>query len=76
MKIIKSIAIAILIVGGFNWGLVGLFNFNLVAFLFDGLSPVISRVIYSLVGVASIVGIVCWIIPDHDEELYYKRSYE
>lgn len=76
MKVLKSIALAILIIGGLNWGLVGLFDFNLVAFLFDGLTPVISRIIYILVGVASIVSIVCWIVPDHDEETYYRKSYE
>lgn len=76
MKILRNIALVILIIGGLNWGLVGLFDFNLVGFLFDGFSTVISRIIYSLVGVASIVSIVCWIVPDHDEEFYYKKSFE
>ena len=52
------------------------FDFNLVGFLFDGFSNVISRVIYSLVGVSSIVTVVTWALPEHDEELYYKKSYE
>jgi len=76
MKVLKSIALAILIIGGLNWGLVGLFSFDLVAFLFDGLSHMVTRVIYALVGVASIVSIVCWLIPDHDEEVYYRKSFE
>ncbi|MGM9899967.1 MAG: DUF378 domain-containing protein [Bacilli bacterium] len=76
MKILRNIALVILIIGGLNWGLVGLFDFNLVGFLFDGFSNVISRIIYSLVGVASIVSIVCWIVPDHSEELYYHKSME
>lgn len=76
MKILRNVALAILIVGGLNWGLIGLFDFNLVGFLFDGFSNVISRIIYSLVGLASIVSIICWIVPDHDEELYYHKSFE
>lgn len=76
MKILKNIALAVLIIGGLNWGLVGLFDFNLVGFLFDGLSTVISRIIYSLVGVSAIVSIITWAIPDHDEEFSYKQKYE
>lgn len=76
MKILKIVALTLLIVGGLNWGLVGLFDFNLVGFLFDGFSNIISRVIYSLVGAAALVSIITWAIPDHDEELYYKKSYE
>ena len=76
MKILKIVALTLLIVGGLNWGLIGLFDFNLVGFLFDGFSNIISRVIYSLVGAAALVSIITWAIPDHDEELYYKKSYE
>ena len=76
MKTLRNFCLAVLIIGGLNWGLIGLFDFNLVGFLFDGFSNVISRVIYSLVGVASIVTLVTWMLPEHDEELYYKRSYE
>lgn len=76
MKILRIVALTLLIVGGLNWGLIGLFDFNLVGFLFDGFSNIISRVIYSLVGAAALVSIITWAIPDHDEELYYKKSYE
>ncbi len=76
MKILKNTALVFLIIGGLNWGLVGLFDFNLVAFLFDGFSVVISRIIYSLVGIAAIVAAVAWAIPDQDEEYSYKRSYD
>lgn len=47
------IALILVIVGGLNWGLVGLFNFDLVATIFGGMS-VLSRVVYSLVGLAAI----------------------
>ena len=60
MSVVRKIALVILIIGALNWGLIGLFDFNLVGFLFDGISEIISRVIYSLVGVAGIASIVTW----------------
>ena len=72
MKVLRNIALVFLIIGGLNWGLIGLFDFNLVAFLFDGFSVIISRIIYSIVGIAA----VAWAIPDEDEEYSYKRSYD
>ena len=47
------IAIILLIIGGLNWALVGLFSFDLVAAIFGELS-VISRIIYILVGISAI----------------------
>ena len=75
MKILKNTALVFLIIGGLNWGLVGIFDFNLVSFLFDGFSVIISRIIYSLVGIAAVVSAVAWAIPDDDEEYSYKRNY-
>ena len=65
MKILKNTALVFLIIGGLNWGLVGIFDFNLVSFLFDGFSVIISAV----------VSAVAWAIPDDDEEYSYKRNY-
>lgn len=47
------IAFVLLIVGGLNWALVGLFNFDLVAAIFGQLS-IIARIIYVLVGISAI----------------------
>ena len=47
------IAIILLVVGGLNWGLVGLFNFDLVAALFGEMS-VLSKVVYIIVGISAI----------------------
>ncbi len=76
MKVLRNIALVLLIIGGLNWGLVGLFDFNLVAFLFDGFSVIISRIIYTIVGISAVVLAVAWAIPDEDEEYSYKRNYE
>jgi hypothetical protein len=59
MKKIDVIAAVLLVVGGLNWGLVGLLNFDLVARLFGQLS-LLSRVVYSLVGVAALYQGLSW----------------
>ena len=53
MRVLNCIALTIVIIGAINWGLVGFFNFNLVAFLFGGMSW-LSRIIYSLVGICGL----------------------
>ncbi len=48
-----KVCLALLIIGGINWGLIGILNFNLVAFIFGG-GSLLSRIIYTIVGVAAI----------------------
>ena len=52
--IMDRIALVLAIIGGLNWGSVGLFRFDLVAWLFGGQTATVSRVIYTLVGLAPI----------------------
>ncbi|WP_208422082.1 DUF378 domain-containing protein [Latilactobacillus fragifolii] len=54
MKTLDNIALTLLIVGGLNWLLVGLFKFDLVAMLFGGQAAIISRIVYVLVGLSAI----------------------
>ena len=56
MSVLSRIALALLIIGGLNWGLIGFFQFDLVATLFGGQGAFLSRVVYSLVGIS---GLVC-----------------
>ncbi len=49
-----TIALLLSIIGSLNWGLVGLFRFDLVAWLFGGQTAIISRVVYTLVGLAGL----------------------
>ncbi len=51
---LDRIALLLLIIGGINWGLLGIFQFDLVAFIFGGQAAVLSRVIYVLVGISAI----------------------
>ena len=52
--ILDKIALALSIIGGLNWGLIGLFNFDLVAFIGGGSGTWFSRVIYVIVGLAAL----------------------
>ena len=54
MNWIDRIALLLLIVGGLNWGSVGLFQYDLVGALFGGMSGIISRIIFTLVGIAGL----------------------
>lgn len=56
MKVIDTIALILIIIGAINWGLIGIFNFNLVDTIFGTMS-VISRIIYTLVGISGLWGI-------------------
>ena len=48
------LSLLLVIIGAVNWGLIGLFQFGLVAFLFGGQASLIARVIYTLVGAAGV----------------------
>ena len=54
MKTIHWISLVLAIIGAINWGLWGLFHFDLVAALFGGQSAPLSRVIYGVVGLAGL----------------------
>ena len=53
MAVIDKIALALVIIGALNWGLIGVFSFDLVAWLFGAMS-VVTRVIYTLVALGGI----------------------
>ncbi len=62
--IMDRIALILAIIGGLNWGCVGLFRFDLVAFICGGQTATVARVIYTIVGLAAI-----WCIS-----LLFRRS--
>ena len=49
-----TLALILSIVGGLNWGLIGIFQFDLVAWLFGGVDSIVSRIIYTLVGLSAL----------------------
>ncbi len=57
MRILKIISFILVIIGALNWGLVGLFNFNLVSTILGDMT-FLSRTVYILVGLAAIVSLI------------------
>lgn len=56
MKTFQKIVLALTIIGAINWGLIGLFKFNLVETLF-GINTMLTRIIYSIVGICGLINI-------------------
>ena len=63
------IALLLTIIGAINWGSIGLFGFDIVGFLFGGQSAPISRIIFTLVGIAGL-----WCITFFFNEKYKKHD--
>lgn len=57
MRIVDIIALVLVIIGGINWGLIGLFDFDLVATIFGGADQALTKIVYILVGLAAIYSI-------------------
>ena len=51
---LDKIALSILIIGGINWGSVGLFQFDIVAWIFGGQGAILSRIVYTLVALSAL----------------------
>lgn len=54
MMIVNKIALILTIVGALNWGLVGLFSFDLVAWICGGATAIVARIIYTIIALAGI----------------------
>jgi uncharacterized protein len=64
MSVVEWIAFVLLVVGGLNWGLVGLFNFNLVTTLFG--EGTLTNLVYDLVGLAALVELYFVFMPEKE----------
>ena len=56
METVQKILLVVTIIGAINWGLVGLFNLDLVATIF-GIQSILSRIVYSLVAICGLINI-------------------
>ena len=72
MKVIDRIALALAIIGGINWGSIGLFQFDLVAWIGGGQDAIFSRIVYSLVAVAALWCVSLLVRPWTEEEKYER----
>lgn len=74
MNILEKIALVFTIIGGINWGLVGIFDFNLVEAIF-GAGSVVTRIIYIVVAVSALINILLLFMPlDENREYEYKND--
>lgn len=74
MRIVNLIAFILLIIGGINWLCIGLFQFDFVAGIFGSQAAVVSRIIYSLVGIAALYLIYVAIAKRGNIELCDKNN--
>ena len=66
--IMDRVALILAIIGGLNWGSIGLFKFDIVAWICGGQTALVSRVIYALVGLAGLWCIVTLLTRDRKAE--------
>jgi len=73
MRAINLLTLTLVIVGGLNWGLVGLFGFDLVAAIFGEMSP-LSRIVYVLVGLSALWQVIPLLKGFSDGETRAQRA--
>ncbi|KPK32677.1 MAG: hypothetical protein AMS24_03460 [Chlamydiae bacterium SM23_39] len=64
MRIIKFFILLFIIVGAINWGLWGIFQYDLVADIFGGNTTALARLVYSIVGISGVLGISFFFVPE------------
>ena len=74
MKQINLVTLILVIIGGINWGLVGLFQFDLVAAIFGGQSTVLARLVYILVGLSALWQLYPLVRAAQTDEIYAERA--
>lgn len=74
MKVLQRIALALVIIGAINWGLIGFFQFDLVAAIFGGQGSFLSRLVYGLVGISGLVCISMLFSPLSQEDQNVEKS--
>ena len=66
MEIFQRIALAFTIIGAINWGLVGVFEFDLVVQIFGSSTAFASKIVYSVIGIAGLINIGLLLAPIDD----------
>lgn len=68
MSGLQRLALVFTIIGAINWGLVGFFQYDLIAAIFGGQASLIARIIYSIVGIAGLINLGLLFKPNEVEE--------
>ncbi len=69
LNVLKIIAFSAVVIGAINWGLVGMFHFDLVSYLFGNMT-ILSRIIYSLIGISGVTYLIL-ALRDEQQECTY-----
>ncbi|TDL30353.1 DUF378 domain-containing protein [Jeotgalibacillus sp. S-D1] len=72
MSGIQRTALALTIIGALNWGLIGFFQFDLVAAIFGGQDAALSRLVYGLVGIAGLINLGLLFKPSEEVQRTHK----
>ncbi|MCL2168834.1 MAG: DUF378 domain-containing protein [Defluviitaleaceae bacterium] len=72
-RFLNGLCLTLIIIGAINWGLVGFFQFDLVAAIFGGMSSWVSRVIYALIGLAGLYSLSFFRLFDRDRNRDHHR---
>lgn len=75
MRFLRILTYILVIVGAINWGLVGMFDFNLVSALF-GEMTMITRVVYSLVGISALLSLILGFAEEESSKVCFHVSPE
>ena len=67
MTIVNKIALILIIVGALNWGAVGLFSFDAVAWITGGATTILARIIYTVIALAGIWSISMLFMEDNEK---------
>lgn len=65
---IKKICLALLIIGGLNWGLMGLFRFDCVGWLLGGTASIASRIVFGVVGLSALAALPMLFEPQGENQ--------
>ena len=74
MKWTNIIALTLVIIGALNWGLIGIFNFDLVTMLFNGSMYWVARVIFALVGLSGIWCLTMYHSVGQEEQMRMSKQ--
>ncbi|MFC0677804.1 DUF378 domain-containing protein [Lysobacter korlensis] len=75
MKALNLLTLALVIIGGINWGLIGVAQFDLVAAIFGGQEALLSRLVYTLVGLSALWQIVPLLRASHTNEVHAEAHH-
>lgn len=64
MKIIRFLILLIIVIGAINWGLWGIFQYDIIADIFNGDASTVARWVYSIIGICGVISIFCF-LPNH-----------